>query len=387
MADMNITPARAGLTPTIWDSKFWVEYVRENQFAQYMGTRMTDMIQVKEDLTRQRGDRVVFPTVRRLIGAGVTGNQILEGNEELLNARSMTLPVGVIRHAVAVSDWDEQKSVIDLRDAARDSLQVWSLEKMRADVIGAMGNITANGNVSVPFAAATAAQRNAWLANNNDRVLAGGSKSNTSSNNMATSLALIDNVMSKRATGGTAAVVGGKFGALNVSLAKRLAKNANPRLRPIQVRNRGTKSAEEWFVLFLNSDGFRDFKSDPIIDEAQKFAAARGEDNPLFTGGDLIWDQVIVREIPEMGKIAGAGAGGIDVAPGYLCGAQAIGVAWAQKTKTTTNMRDYGFMHGVGLQEMRGIDKLRFGRDPTNDTDSPVDQGIFTMFGASVGDA
>ncbi len=114
MADMNITAARPGLTPTIWDSEFFVEYVRENQFASYMGTAMGSMIQIREDLTTKRGDSVVFPTVRRLIGAGVTGNQILEGNEELLNARSLKLTVGVIRHAVAVSEWDQQKSVIDL---------------------------------------------------------------------------------------------------------------------------------------------------------------------------------------------------------------------------------------------------------------------------------
>ena len=33
MADMNVTPARAGLTPLIWDREFFTEYVRKNQFA------------------------------------------------------------------------------------------------------------------------------------------------------------------------------------------------------------------------------------------------------------------------------------------------------------------------------------------------------------------
>ena len=52
------------------------------------------------------------------MGAGVTGNTVLEGNEEVLNARSLNVAVSVIRHAVAVSQWDEQKSVIDLLQAA-----------------------------------------------------------------------------------------------------------------------------------------------------------------------------------------------------------------------------------------------------------------------------
>ena len=79
---------------------------------------MDAMIQFRTDLTREPGDSVVFPTVRSLVGAGVTGNAVLEGNEEILNARSLKVPVGVIRHAVAVSQWDEQKSVIDLLNAA-----------------------------------------------------------------------------------------------------------------------------------------------------------------------------------------------------------------------------------------------------------------------------
>ena len=135
MADMNVTPARAGLTPLIWDSDFFAEYVRRNQFAKYMGTATGSLIQVREDLTRKAGDTVVFPAMRRLVGAGVTGNTILEGNEEVLNLRSLNLVVSAFRHAVAVSDWDEQKSIVDLREAAREALMTWELEKMRSDII------------------------------------------------------------------------------------------------------------------------------------------------------------------------------------------------------------------------------------------------------------
>ena len=149
MADMNVTPARQGLTPLIWDSDFFSEYIRKNQFARYMGTTMGAMIQVREDLTRKAGDTVVFPTVRRLVGAGVSGNTVLEGNEEILNARSLNLVVSAFRHAVAVSDWDEQKSVIDLREAAREALMNWELEKMRSDIITSLEAITADNTVVI----------------------------------------------------------------------------------------------------------------------------------------------------------------------------------------------------------------------------------------------
>ena len=375
---MNITAARPGLTPTQWSNRFWTEYVRENQFAPYFGKSMNAMIQVREDLEAKPGDSVVFPFVRRLVGAGVTGNQILEGNEELLNARSLKLQIGVIRHAVAVSEWDQQKSVIDLLQGAEDALKVWALEKIKADLILSLTAMTADGDVQIPYASATTGQRNAWMVNNADRVLFGASKANAVSGVMATALATLDTTNDKM-TGAT------------LSLAKRLARTANPRIRPISVKKQSINgmaaSSEEWFVVFMPSLVFRDFRSDPAVLAANTNAMERGLGNPLFTGGDLLWDGMIVREIPELPVIAGAGASAVDVAMTMLCGAQALGVAWAQKTKDITNRRDYGFMTGVGVQEMRGIGKLRFGTDATTDQTAPKDQGIFTIFTTAAADA
>jgi hypothetical protein len=41
----------------------------------------------------------------------------------------------------------------------------------------------------------------------------------------------------------------------------------------------------------------------------------------------------------------------------------------------------------VGIQEMRGIGKLRFGTDGTTEDSTPKDAGIVTMFMSSVADA
>jgi N4-gp56 family major capsid protein len=366
---MNVTPARAGLTPLIWDSDFFSEYVRKNQFAKYMGTSTGSLIQVREDLTRKAGDTVVFPALRRLIGAGVTGNTVLEGNEEILNLRSMNLVVAAFRHAVAVSDWDEQKSVVDLREAAREGLMTWELEKMRTDIITSLGAMTADGNVQISYGAATAAQRNTWMVNNADRVLFGHQKANAVSGVMATALL-------------TLASPGDRMSTAILTLAKRMARTANPRIRPITVND-----DEEWFVCFMPSLVFRDLLLDTVLTNSLQYAWNRGSDNPLFTGGDLIYDGIIIREIPELNVITGAGAGGVDVAASFLCGAQALGVAWAQRMKSTTNVRDYGYFHGIGIQEIRGIGKLRFGTDPSVDTTKPVDSGLMTIFTTAVADA
>ena len=133
--------------------------------------------------------------------------------------------------------------------------------------------------------------------------------------------------------------------------------------------------------MFVPSLVFRDLMLDPVIINALQYAWNRGSDNPLFTAGDILYDGVIIREIPELPVTAGVGtAGRVDAGASYLCGAQAIGIAWAQRTKVITNTRDYGFMHGVGVEEIRGVQKLRFGTDPTVDTTKPVDNGMMTLW-------
>ena len=50
--------------------------------------------------------------------------------------------------------------------AARQVLKNWAMNKLRADIILSLGAITADGDVQISYAAATAAQRNTWLVNN-----------------------------------------------------------------------------------------------------------------------------------------------------------------------------------------------------------------------------
>jgi len=357
------TTARAGLTPQQWDDQFFMEYVRENRFKRYMGTNENSIIHVKEDLSRKKGDKITFANVRKLGNAGVTGNQVLEGNEEELDSRSMAVTVEPLRNAVVVTEWDEQKSAIELRNTGKMALKLWAMEKMRDDIIAALKSI--NGTA---YASASEAEKDAWLVDNSDRVLFGAAKSNNSGNDHSASLANIDNTADKL----TPAVV---------SLAKRMAQNASPAIKPIRVNE-----DEEWYVMFANSLSFRDLTESAAYQQARRDALERGEKNPLFTGGSAIWDGVIIREIPELGVLSGVGAAGIDVGFNFLVGAQALGVGWAQRLKSTTNVRDYGFRNGVGVQEMRGIEKLLFGKG-SGDTDDLVQHGVVTVYAAGVADA
>lgn len=357
------TVAATGLTPQQWDSDFFTDYLRESRFKPYMGTGEANMIQVKEDLTKKRGDSLTFALVNKLDGAGVTGTGTLEGNEEAMDSRSFRLYVDKIRNGVRIPEMEEQRSAIDLRDAARSVLKSWISELTKTNIINALGSI--NG---VSYGTATETQKDAWLVDNADRVLFGAAKANNAANDHSAALLTIDGTNDRLTPAA-------------ISLMKRIAKTANPKIRPINI-----KGDEEWFVLFANSLLFRDLANNSTMTQANRDALARGMDNPLFTGGDLVWDGVIVKEIEDIANVAGVGASAIDVAPAYLCGAQNLGIGWAKRTKSVTEIFDYGDKFGVAIEEIRGIAKLTFGSG-ASDTADLKDHGQVTGWFAAVADA
>jgi N4-gp56 family major capsid protein len=357
------TVAATGLTPQQWDSDFFVEYLRESRFKPYMGTGETNMIQVKEDLTKKRGDSITFALVNKLDGAGVTGTGTLEGNEEAMDSRSFRLFVDKIRNGVRIPEMEEQRSAIDLREAARAVLKTWISELTKSAIVNAMGSI--NG---VSYGTASEGQKDAWLTDNADRVLFGAARGNMVAGDHSASLLNVDGTNDRLTPAA-------------ISLMKRIAKTATPRIRPITV-----KGDEEWYVLFANSLVFRDLANNTTMMQANRDALARGMDNPLFTGGDLVWDGVIIKELEDIANVAGVGAGAIDVAPAYLCGAQNLGIGWAKRTKSVTEVFDYGDKFGVAIEEIRGFAKLTFGSG-ASDTADLKDHGQVTGWFAAVADA
>jgi hypothetical protein len=314
-----------------WDSDFYREYIRANRFSRYQGTDSNSIIQLKEQLTKKPGDALTISLVKALSGGGVTGNTLLEGAEESLLNYGQQITIQANRNAVAITEWEEQKSALGLRNAARPVLKDWAMELNRSKVISAMGSVIADDGSIVPYATATSTQRDEFIVSNADRVLFGAAKANTKAT-FALSLAELDstNDILKKGT---------------ISLAKRMAKLADPIIRPVRVND-----DEEWYVAFCDSLSFRDLKADLATTHAD--AMQRGKSNPLFTDGDLVYDGVIIREVPEIGALT------TNVGQVFLCGAQAVGHVIGKRWASNTDTRDYGFVHGVGIAGYFGTQKL-----------------------------
>lgn len=339
---MTDTTISAALRVQQWDDTHHRSYIRANRFRPYMGMNENAIIQVKEDLTKKAGDAITIPLVGALSTSGGPKDQTttLVGNERALPNDGHKITVSVKRDAVVVDVMEEQVSPIAIRDAARVSLKDLQMRYLRNDVITALGSIS-----GVAYGAASAGQKNAWNVANSDRILFGDSVSNYNATH-ATALANVAaaDTLSKDL----------------VSLLKRIAQTSTTAngegIRPYRFGD-----DEETFVMFVGSHAFRDLKKD--IGTEWRDAMERGKSNPLFVGTTSIyWDGVIVREIPEIAAIGAVGAGSAVVAPVYLCGAQALGAAWAMRTKTTLRKEDdYGVKYGVGFMEIRALDKLRYG--------------------------
>lgn len=360
MADSS---AATGLTVKQWDAKYFTEYLQNNPFAKYMGAGANSIIQVKEDLTKKKGDAIHYALVNRLSGAGVTGSTALEGSEEDMESRSYELTIDQHRNAVRVPAFEDQKSAIPLRDAARDVLMDWSMEHTRDLVIEALGSI--NG---VAYGSASEANKDAWLVDNADRALFGALKSNNGSNDHSAALLNIDNTADKLTPEA-------------LSLMKRMALEASPKIRPIRV-----DGGKRYFVAFAGPRTFRDLKDNATITQAQREVSVIMQNNKLFDGGDQVWDGIIVHEVDDIGVIAGAGAAGIDVAPVYLCGAQSMGAGFAKRWQSVVEEFDYGDKYGVATRAWYEIDKLTFGSG-SGDTDDLKDHGVMTGYFAAVADS
>jgi N4-gp56 family major capsid protein len=341
---MAFTTVQAANVEELWDNDFFKSYVRANRFKRYMGTTENSIIQTKGDLTKKAGDGITIPLITELTGGGQTGNGLLEGNEEALGNYGHKIDVATLRHAVAVTDNDQQFTGIPLRDASKEMLKLWAMSKLRTDIITALGSKSGTA-----YGSASEGVKDAWLVANSDRVMFGDGSVGGYTDHSADLLLVTASMKLTKEV---------------VSKAKARAEQASPKIRPVTV---GEDS--ETFVMFADARAFRDLKLD--LATSLQNAQERGDSNPLWNDGDLMWDGVVIRKIQEIATLGAVGAASALVSPYFLCGAQSLGVAWAQMTKSTTDTRDYGFVKGVGIHEMRGVEKLIY---------NGKDHGVFTGY-------
>ena len=302
------TEVPMNLVEKAWSKQLWREAEKDNFFAKFTGTGTDAIIQVKNELKKDAGDQITVPLLMRLVGEGVTGDNMLEGNEEALQFYDCQVKVDQIRHAVRLKGrMEEQKTSLNLRTAAKDSLKTWFVEKQEKMIVEAL---TANPTPE-------------------HTVFANGRTSEG---------AITDADV---------------FTADMISIAARKAKTLEPKIRRVRVEGK------EYYVMLVDNYQARDLKNDTKWLEAQKHANVRGSENPIFTGMLGVYDGVVVHEYENL-KRTNTGASSAKVGHALLLGAQAGIKGVAQEATWKEDTFDYGNKVGFATGAIMGVAKSVF---------------------------
>lgn len=331
-------------------------YVRKSGLMPFMGSGMDKVIKTYSDLNDE-GKELNVPIVFPVKNSGVGSGQ-LAGNEAGIPNNSLRIRPVWRRNAVAVKKSEQKKASIDLYRVQREMLREWSTHDLKYRLNDALSVVAFDDTTFneedgveawVPYANATVTQRNNFITSNADRVWFGGATTNeVVAGNFASSLANVNSAE--------------RLSRAHIDSIKALAMTESRTdslingLRPMAFGEDGV----EKFVMFAPTVAFNHLKAD--LETANTNARPRGVDNIVFSGGVLEYNGVLILDMPELPILAGVGASSANVAPSYLCGAQALAMAWGQMprfTKDTNN--DYDFINNVGIEEQRGIAKVMFG--------------------------
>jgi hypothetical protein len=376
------------------------DFLRRSRFDPFMGESSTSVIVRLADLEAD-GKQVNIPLVNQLTGDGV-GAGTLRGSEEQLDSYGFPVWADWARNAVANNRASNKESSFNVRSTARDLLRGWARRIVRDDLTDTLlaiptgtvqvGRLTSPGvRVNgIKWSAATAANKNSWTAANFDRILFG---------------AKLANYSPTFATGaGNVVVATDKMSAAVGSLAKSLAKqsgvspgnpglyNGRPKITPWEIE----ELDQEMYVCFLGDRAFASLQGDPVMYQANRDARAREgnptESNPIFTGGSLLYDGILYKNIPEITQRliqTGIGGAGVDVEPYFLCGQAALAYAMGQMPRPTTlEDGDYDFVTGLGIECQYGMGKIAKAPQassiaPAADLGTLVDWGMVTGFVAA----
>jgi N4-gp56 family major capsid protein len=356
------TASIAALRQQLWNKELFSDMMTELYFSQrgMIGEGSDSLIQVKSDLTKQKGDRITFGIGYKLTGDGVTGDGELEGNEEAKNTYSDTVLIDQIRNAERLEgELDSQKAAYNTREEALRDGKVWIAEFIEKQIFMKLGGVTTTTLTDV--GGGTYSGRAAW-SNTSDMVPAADELAAYGTRYICADASGLDDLDSAQI--------------LTTNLITRARVKAEtsivgkPRVRPLRV------DGQRLYVMFIHPWQAADLKTaaSSTWAQAQRDAQERGSKNPIFTGSLGMWDGVVLHSsdfVPTAASTAAFAVGGTACGArafrALLCGAQAALMANASPkgrgtvpTFMVEKEFDYDNKTGYAVGYMGGIQKATF---------------------------
>ncbi len=285
-------------------------------FQKFTGTSDNSIVQVVNELKRTaNGDRAMIGLVQEIKGAGIVGDNDIDDRREALESSWVEIHCDQLRQGVSSKGRvDDQRSVYDFRKESRDKLGYWRARMMEELCLLTLSGISYSKNTdgstrlvggqddptTLAFAAdVTAPSTNRHFAFNGTSLVAGDTSTVTTS-------------------------YVPKYGMIVDAMA--------------EAKTRGVKSlmidGKEHMVYLCHPKTFARLKKDGDFRDAIILGSERGTKNPVFTGGTVTMDGLIIHPNTRVYNTAGLasgskwGSGGtVDGTRSLLLGAQALGYA------------------------------------------------------------
>lgn len=350
-----------------WVAEFMTEHIGTFRFNKLMGG--TDKpIQYRYEL-KKKGEFMKIPLLGAARKRGVVNNMALKGREETADEHLFNVGINLYRHAFAVTEWDERRSPVELLPTLRETMMDWIKVQSRDHAIDAMFSTALNTTHIAPLrnpdatqvlpgdpavvniqTTATSGQLNTWIADNNDRVVFGLLNPADTLPNAAFATCL------------TTMTLTDKFGAAMINIMKDKADTAHQRrgtnpgygIRPLTMG----ADDETGYVILASLKAFNQALADTDIKEFNKSLVAgngakSGTSNPYFASGDLMWNNCVIKRIPEISEHSAT------VGRVIMMGKQALIYAQGDDISFRPESDDYEHLKGLAIRESCGIAKLQ----------------------------
>lgn len=326
------------LAVKLWSKKLFEEALKQTWASKFMGRSSNSLCQIKEETSKNAGDKITYGLRMQLTGAGVSGDGTLEGNEEALTTYSDSVLIDQLRHAVrSDGKMSEQRIPFSVREEARMGLQDWWSDRIDTAFFNQLGGNT--GQTDTKYT---------------------GSNSTTAPD--ANHIVYINGLTTEAQI--ASASVSNKATLKIIDMCVERAKTLTPMIRPINV------GGENKYVMFLHPYQVYDIRTSTTTGQwldIQKAAMQGGQvsQNPIYTGALGEYNGVILHESTRVPTVtstvyraifAGAQAGciayGQDAASGSMSWVEELfdyknqlgvsaGMIWGMK-KTVFNSADFG---------------------------------------------
>ena len=300
-----------------WSKQLWHTHQRDQFWKGFQGQGTNNIIQLKTDFTKEAGYQMTEGLIMPFSSGGVTGDELLEENEEAPDFYSMTWTISQLRNAGRYAGEEtQQQTHYDLPMEIRDGLGDWMAEIRDEDIFDVLHSSCT-------------------------KIFYVNSRASTATVTATDLLTLAD-----------------------CSKAKTYAKStASPLIPPLKISKINQKTVYRYLVVMHDHVSYDLVINDATYQQVTREAERRGGGNPLFAGALIDWDGMMLFDHPNVSISSGWGSGA-DVygAETLLCGRQAaiVGIGGYRMKgkngflKMIENKFDYDNQFGVAIGIIKG---------------------------------